>query len=521
MSRRWRWSATTALSVAVTVALSGCSGSPTPDAGHTPPPTQPSATTSAPAPTTTRAPSSGLARFYRQSPAWKDCGGGFRCGRIRVPLDYSHPSAGTITLAVVRKHAEGGHRLGSLLLNPGGPGIPGISYARSAEFLIGDTVRSHYDIVGFDPRGVGESTPIHCMNGAQTDAYLAVDPSPDTPAEVRGITQASRQLGRRCAAHSARLLGHVDTRDAARDMDVLRAVLGDKKLNYFGKSYGTFLGATYADLFPRRVGRMVLDGVVDPALSEEQIERGQARGFQRELESFVADCLRNTGCPLSGSVAQGTKQVEDMLDRTDSHPLTGEPGRPVVQALALLGVAGALYFKGTWPVLRLALSDSLHGDGQRLLALADSYTERGPSGHFASNANDAIYAVNCLDRASEADPHRLAARARRFTSVSGPFGAWLAWSGMPCGTWPRPVLDHPHPIHAPGSAPILVVGTTRDPATPWPWARSLAQELDHGRLLTRVGVGHTAYGFGSSCTDDAVDAYLVHGTLPVPGTRCH
>lgn len=500
--------------VAGVVVVSGCSASfREANDGN-----RPRATTATAAPAM-RAPSTGpLATFYDQKLRWRDCRGGFECARLEVPLDYSEPSGQTIEIAVVRQPADDPR--GSLLLNPGGPGASGIDYARAADIVVSQDVRRRYDIVGFDPRGVGQSAPVSCLSDAQLDDFLAIDGSPDTPEEEQALLQEWSKLGAGCYDRRPGVTAHMGTRDAARDMDVLRAALGDRRLNYLGKSYGTYLGATYAELFPRRVGRVVLDGMLDPAASGPEVAAGQAAGFQLAFRAFLADCVRRSSCPLSGNVAAAERQVGRLLDEVDADPLRGERGRPVTQALAVLGIAAALYDEGSWSLLRQALGEARRGNGYTLVALADFYSDRGPRGRYSTNAVEALYAVNCLDRpeAKELDAYRAA--AAEVSQASPVFGAFIAWGSLPCATWPVPAQQEPHRIAASGAKPILVIGTTRDPATPYAWAKSFARQLESGRLLTFVGDGHTAYRRGSSCIDEAVDAYLLDGELPRRGLRC-
>lgn len=464
----------------------------------------------------------GLARFYDQRLRWTGCGGGFQCTRVKVPLDYAHPDRRAIELSVIRRPAgRPKARKGSLLLNPGGPGVSGVDYARAASSVFSSTLRDRFDVVGFDPRGVGGSTPVECLDDKETDAFIAADGSPDTPAEEQTLVDLSRHLADRCGQRSGELLAHVGTRDAARDLDVLRAALGDRRLHYLGKSYGTYLGATYAELFPSRVGTMVLDGALDPAIGGEDVAREQAVGFEVALQSFVDDCLNRGDCPLRGSRKEALARVSRFLADVDRRPLKATSGRRVTESLAVLGVVTALYDEESgWPLLRTALGEAFAGDGSTLLMLADFYTDRNASGHYTTNSNDAIYAVNCLDRPTEGDLATVRSTARSFERVAPHFGDYIAWSELPCASWPYPPQGQPHPVRAAGSAPILVVGTTRDPATPYKWAKALAGQLDNGHLLTFDGDGHTAYRRGSSCIDRAVDRYLVDGRVPAAGTRC-
>lgn len=508
--RRWTWSAAL---TATAVLLAGCSGT-----DGEPSSAEGASVRSAKA-TAGASPSGPLAPFYGQALRWRDCRGGFECARLEVPIDYRAPADGTIRLALVRLPAAGDAR-GSLVLNPGGPGASGVDYARAAESVVSAAVRERYDIVGFDPRGVARSAPISCLTDAELDRFLAIDGSPDDPAEEEALSAEWQALGQGCLADRPALTGHVGTRDVARDLDVLRAVLGDRRLNYLGKSYGTYIGTTYAERFPRRVGRVVLDGQLDPAATGEQIARGQAAGFHRAFRSFLADCLERDGCPLSGGVDAAQAQVERLLDAVDAKPLKGERNRPVTQALAVLGVAAALYDQNTWPLLRQAIGEAKRGSGTLFLALADFYSDRGPNGRYRTNSIEALYAVNCLDRPEATDLAEYRAAATRAEAVSPVFGAFIAWGALPCASWPVPPQGEPHPVKAEGARPILVVGTTRDPATPYAWARSVARQLGSGRLLTLVGDGHTAYRQGSDCIDRAVDRLLLEGTLPAAGTRC-
>lgn len=461
-----------------------------------------------------------LARFYDQRLSWKGCGGDFQCARLTVPVDYAAPSGATIALSLVRLRAEG-KRLGSLVINPGGPGASGVDYARAARSVISDPVRQRYDVVGFDPRGVGGSAPLKCLTSAQTDELITADPTPDDAAEVASTVTLFRQLGQRCRAGGGALLAHVGTPDAARDLDVLRAALGDRKLTYLGKSYGTLLGATYAELFPRNVGRMVLDGVLDPALTSEQVNLGQAVGFEQATRAFVRDCSRLADCPLGSTLDGGMQRLRALLKALDARPLpTGDARRPLSEGLGSLGVAVAMYDQGYWPTLRAALTAALRGDGAPLLQLADAYTDRGSDGSFASNQNTVIYAVNCLDRPGSGGLAKVQDTVASFTRQAPTWGAFLAWSELPCDYWPVRAASTAGPVTASGSGPIVVVGTTRDPATPYAWAVNLAKELDDGHLITYVGDGHTAYQRGSRCVDKAVDAYLLRAAVPAAGLRC-
>lgn len=467
------------------------------------------------------APSAGLTSFYQQKPEWKSCGGGFECTTAEAPLDYAKPSGTKIKLSLIRLPAENkAERVGSLLTNPGGPGGSGIQFVRQAARTFGDDLRQRFDIVGFDPRGVGASAPVRCMTGPQLDAFFSADSSPDDKAETDAFAAQSKGYADNCKAKNAESLPHLGTADAARDMDVLRAALGDRKLTYYGASYGTYLGAVYAEQFPKNVRALVLDGALDPQESATGTLVEQAKGFETALKAFVADCVK-TNCPLGKSPDQAPAKVSDLLAKADKTPLANtRDDRKVTEAWATTGIATALYAKEYWPVLRQALAQALQAnDGTLLLRLADTMVERKDDGSY-SNQTDANMAVNCVDKPN---PPSLAAYAKfadEAKKTSPRFGPFVVWGGLPCVYWPVQTHTQPKPITAKGAAPILVIGTLRDPATPYKWAKSLSSQLSSGVLLTLDGDGHTAYLQSNPCISRATDGYLLTGRPPKDGTLC-
>jgi pimeloyl-ACP methyl ester carboxylesterase len=464
-----------------------------------------------------------LKPYYDQKLQWRSCDGpGFECAGMRVPLDYAHPNgADDLKLAVERRKATGpGSRIGSLLVNPGGPGGSAIDYLHSAALSYPAPVRARYDMVAVDPRGVARSEPVRCLTDGQMDDFTEVDTTPDSTAQINDVVKADRGFGAGCEEHSRAILGHVSTVDSARDMDVLRALLGDDKLDYVGKSYGTFLGATYAGLFPSRVGRMVLDGAMDPSLSSLRMGESQAGGFETAFEAFAKDCVRQADCPMGDSVSAAGTYITSFLKGLDKHPLPTGQSRQLVESLGTTGLMEAMYSKQLWPVLRQALTAANHHDGAQLLALSDQYYERSADGSY-TNLMAANAAVNCLDLPAAAEsPADVEAALPAFRKASPHFGDDFAWMSLSCAHWPVKPTGRAERIPAKGAAPILVVGTTRDPATPYAWARSLAGQLQSGTLLTHVGDGHTAYAMGDDCVDTAVNAYLLQGKVPSPNTRC-
>ncbi|GAA4907426.1 alpha/beta hydrolase [Streptomyces coeruleoprunus] len=465
-----------------------------------------------------------LKPYYAQRLIWRDCGvPGFQCATLRAPLDYADPGAGQVKLAVARIKATGpGKRLGSLLVNPGGPGGSAVGYLQGyAGIAYPAPVRARYDMVAVDPRGVARSEPVRCLDGPRMDAYTQVDQTPDDQRETDLLAASYTSFAKGCAKKSGRILPHVSTVEAARDMDILRAVLGDRKLTYVGASYGTFLGATYAELFPGRTGRLVLDGAMDPSLNMAELNRDQTAGFETAFRSFAADCVRQSGCPLgTDSTADAAARLKAFFDRLDRAPVPAGESRRLGESLATTGVIAAMYDEAAWPQLRDALTQAMGGDGSGLLALADSYYEREPDGTY-SNLMFANAAVNCLDQPPAfTAPAAVRSAVPSFEKASPVFGRGLAWASLNCAYWPAKASGVPHRIEARGAAPIVVVGTTRDPATPYKWARSLAGQLASGTLLTYEGDGHTAYGRGSDCVDTAINTYLLEGTPPPPGKRC-
>lgn len=493
-----------ALAVVAVLALAGCTGAREQTQVTTPP---------------TPADVRGIDAIYAQQLDWQACGD-LECATVVVPLDYGEPDGDTIELAVSRHRAEG-DRLGSLLINPGGPGSSGIDALSSIALpRFGAEVVERYDLVGFDPRGVAASTPVTCVDGPAMDQIVSTDFDFGTDEGIAAAEQAYGAFGAACLENTGPVLEHVDTVSAAKDMDVLRAVLGDDALNYVGYSYGTQLGATYAALFPERVGRLVLDGALDPTLSAQELSEGQARGFENALRAYVADCQGGADCPLTGSVDDGLKQVRSVLDHARRSPLPTGTDRPLTGTLAFSGIALPLYDEQSWSYLTMGLDAALAGDGSVLLQLADLYYDREADGTYSSNSTQAFWAIGCADDRGTTDVAEMRAQAAAVQAAAPTVGYYFGYGGVICAQWPVPEAGGLDDYSAAGAAPILVVGTTNDPATPYEWAESLATTLDSGTLLTYEGEGHTAYGRSNACIADAVDAYLVDGTVPADGTRC-
>jgi pimeloyl-ACP methyl ester carboxylesterase len=465
----------------------------------------------------------GVEAFYAQEVSWAACGEAFECATVQAPLDWDAPDEGTIDLALRRVAATGGEgeRIGSLLINPGGPGSSGVDFLGYARDVFSDRLLAAFDVVGFDPRGVGQSSAVSCGDPAAVDRYLTSDFPVDDEADLQAARDAARAFGEACAEATGPLLQHIDTVSAARDMDLLRAVLGDERLHYAGFSYGTLLGATYAGLFPENVGRLLLDGAVDPSNGVEELVIGQAVGFEEALRSYVEYCQGGPGCPLTGDVDEGMQQIADLMDSIEARPLRAGQGRELNATMAFYGLVVTLYDDQSWTYLTLALEEAItQSSGAIFLELANIYLDRTPDGTYGSNQMLAFTAINCLDYPAEETSYAELDQLARTVEAQAPtFGRDFVMAAG-CETWPVQSVREPAPIAADGAPPILVVGTTGDPATPYEWSVALAEQLVSGVLLTWQGEGHTAYGRAGECVTDAVDTYLIDGVTPPEGTVC-
>ncbi|MDT6984591.1 alpha/beta hydrolase [Streptomyces lusitanus] len=449
--------------------------------------------------------------------------GQWECATLKAPLDWDDPDGDTIGLALIRVRSSGprSERIGSLIFNFGGPGGSGVTTlpAFGQDYA---TLRTRYDLVSFDPRGVGRSAPVTCEDDQQLDEHFQQDGTPDDSAERTELLEGTEEFNAACENNSGRILPHVRTTDAARDLDLMRQVLGDDKLYYFGISYGTELGGVYAHLFPDTVGRAVFDAVVDPAQNYEQASLGQARGFQRALDNYAEDCVSQVEeCPVGDSAQDVKDRIARLLRDLDRRPVPGILPRQLTETMATSGIAQALYSKDFWPFLTDGLEQAYDGDGTTLMVLADSMNGRGENGEY-SNLVPANVAINCADarpRYTPADVERLLPEFRKASPV---FGDFMAWGLITCTDWAVPgAADHPD-VSAPGAAPILVIGNTGDPATPYEGARSMAKALGEGVgvELTYNGQGHGAYNSEDRCVRNAVHGYLLDGEVPEAGTVC-
>ena len=466
--------------------------------------------------------------------AWTNCGpaggggealpipAGAQCGKIAVPVDYARPDGPTATLALIRFPATG-EKVGSLLINPGGPGESGIEAAAGIVENLPRSVRERFDLVGFDPRGVGASTPALWCNSDADNDRLRADPQVDySPQGVQRIEGETKAFVQRCVDKmGTEFLANMGTASVVKDLDALRAAVGDEKLNYVGYSYGTRIGSAYAETFPDRVRAMILDGAVDPNADPIQSDIDQAAAFQQAFNDYAADCAQNPDCPLGTDPAKAVDVYRGMVDPLVDEPASTRDPRGLSYGDALIGTIMALYSPSLWRHLTQGLTEMTSGRGDTLLALADMYMRRDAQGRY-TNATDARIAVNCVDQPPISDRAKIVEEDRQLREAA-PFMSYGDFTGhaplSACAFWPVPATSTPHAVSAPGLPPVLVVSSTGDPATPYQAGVDLAKQLG-GALLTFNGTQHTVVFQGEQCVDDYAAAYLVDLTLPPPDATC-
>jgi pimeloyl-ACP methyl ester carboxylesterase len=454
-------------------------------------------------------PGEGFGRYQRQRLTWEPCLDGLECTKVLAPLDYAEPDRQAITLSLARRKATVNPRLGALFLNPGGPGASGRDLVKSFDAR----GLERYDLIGWDPRGTEDSTPVQCFSeGQDFDRYLASDASPDNDRELGTQISQDRTFGQVCLNGSGSLLQHVSTRETVRDLDLMRGLVGDNKINYLGFSYGTMIGSLYAQMYPKRVGHVVLDGAVK--ITDSPVT--QLHGFERAIGNFASWCAKQR-CALGQSRDQVLKSVSDLLTRLDIQPIkVGE--RELTQSLATVGVIFPLYGQeNAWDVLRQALIAAIQkGDGGILLRLADVYLGRSEDGQYDQDLS-ANPAIRCLDSQKVSVRKELKEDAAEIKSAPTLGKFW--GSDLLCPLWPVAPAPKLPKITARGADPILVIGTTGDPATPYEYAVDMARQLESGVLIKLRGYGHLAYG-QSPCVRRIVHAYLIDDRVPADGTTC-
>ena len=465
-----------------------------------------------------------LEDYFDQEVGWQQCGDKW-CGTVRAPMDWFSVGAESIDLAVTIAPATG-ERQGAILYNPGGPGASGVAYVQQyADYLLRPEVRENYDLVGFDPRGVGASTPISCYDDPR-ELYdwlwdIPEGPQPD-PLSDEGLQRQledAQWLGASCLENTGPLLQNIGTEQVASDLDLVRALLGEPKLNYLGVSYGTLIGSTYADLFPENVGRFVLDAAVAPDSTDFEGTLYQAAGFELAYGNFVADCLQQEGCPFTGTKADALQQTRELLDRVDAEPIAVADGRRLGSSALFTAIAANLYAEVQWSTLREVLADVAAGRGETAFAAADEYYGVNPDGTFADNSLEALIAVNCLDYPAVTDFEEVRANAEQIMAAAPTLGPDFVGLGS-CAGWPVEATREPHAITAPGADPIIVIGGMNDPATPYQQAVDLAEMLESGVLISVDAEGHGQYYTGNECVDGPVNEYFLTGRAPTGQIDC-
>ena len=464
-----------------------------------------------------------LAPYLGQEVQWSDCGAGAECATVMAPLDWDNPGVGEDVSLAVSRHSATGQALGSLFVNPGGPGASGYEFVLdSVDFAVSEVLRESFDVIGWDPRGVNFSSPVSC---AATDAELdyfffgELEAQPDTPEWDAELLAESIRFGQECQANTGELLEFVDTLSTVRDLDLLRHLVGDEQLNYLGYSYGTLIGALYIDTFPEKVGRMVLDGPVDPGASQFDLVVNQHRGFEEALEAYLVECDLTNSCPFAGSLEQRLRGVSDLYDELEQNPLRHADGRLIDDGMLRTAMVTTLYAQSSWPFLTRMFDELQEGVTDTTIFLVDFYYDRA-DGVYQNNSMEAFIAINCLDYPVESDPAVLEAQADQLREAA-PYTARPSGDGdLVCMNWPYPPKLNKGPVRGEGANPVVILGTTGDPATPYNWSVSLNEQLENSVLLTLVGEGHLAYDERVTCINDPVDTYFVTGDLPEDGLTC-
>lgn len=482
----------------------------------------------------------GFAKFYSQALTWEDCKAYARadtdrsamntknaqCTRLMVPLDYTKPDGDTITLGVLRRPAtKPDRRIGSLVINPGGPGAGGmVAAARLASGATNSELGERFDFVGFDPRGVGASEPtVHCLTDAERDAERADDDELDTSAAgVAKLEAEQKDYAAKCAERTGKgtaMLANLGTRDVVKDMDVLRSALGEPKLTYLGYSYGTRIGSTYAETYPTNVRALVLDGALDPTQNAVDELVAQGEGFQKAFDDFVDWCVVREDCAIGRDKSKALDEYQALVRPLGQRPVDID-GRKLSYSDATTGVVQALYSKDLWEYLNTGLTELKGNKATTLMLLADSYLERGRDGKY-STTQDAFTAIRCVDDPRVTDKNVVLEAQRRYKQVA-PFlddGQPPSAALDACAFWPVPNTGEPHLPNIAGLPPVLVISTTKDPATPYEAGVNLAKALGGG-LLSFEGTQHTVFLQENKCVDQAGVRYLVDLQLPPAGTRC-
>ena len=467
-----------------------------------------------------------LAPYYTQKVTWTDCGDGIECATVIAPMDWANPSPETdISLAMAR-HQATGTKLGSLFVNPGGPGASGYDLVHDdVDFAVDSSLQRNFDVIGWDPRGVGRSTPVTCYDDAGLDQYiygLPVNPigSPEWLAEV---TASSVDFGKACLENTGPVLQFVDTQSTVHDLDMLRSIVGDRKLNYLGYSYGSDIGSYYIENFPEKVGRIVLDGATDSSVSVFEVGLVQTAGFQLALENYLTACpTMFDDCPFQDGKDAALATIRGLYDRYDANPVAAADGRMMDAGVLDTAMSMALYSEDSWSFLNDLFSEAANGVTDTAFFLSDYYYSRDTDGTYADNSFEAFIAIYCVDYPVELDPAVLADQNLQLQAASPTtYRDYPPVGDLTCANWPYKYTGPPlTELTGKGAPDVLIVSTTGDPATPYQWGVALSEQLESAHLITYNGEGHTAYNKSNSCVDDAVDDYFTKGVVPAKDPNC-
>jgi len=464
-----------------------------------------------------------VAPYYHQSLDWKNCGKSQQCATAIAPMDWDHPSKATdISLALTRASASGS-RLGSLFVNPGGPGASGYDLVHDdLDFAASKALQKRYDVIGWDPRGVGRSTPVTCYDDKKLDQFIyEVAENPvNSPAWVTEVTDQAKDFAASCHKNTGPALEFVDTQSTVHDLDMLRAVVGDKKLNYLGYSYGSDIGMYYADRFAKKVGHVVLDGSTDSTLSIFDVNLTQSAGFEDALKAYLADCPSTKNCPFPGSVDDSLAKISALYDRLTLTPIDAPDGRVLDQNVLDTAINSGLYDESSWPYLSDMFTEIRKGTTDTAFLLADSYNGRNADGTYKDNSLEAFIAIGCLDYPTETDPAVIASENAQLIEAAPTLTRPSVIGDVTCENWPFHNREAPREVTGAGAAPILILSSTGDPATPYQWGVALSKQLESAHLVTRKGEGHTAYNRGIPCIDNTVDRYFISSTVPKKDPEC-
>ena len=468
-----------------------------------------------------------FSEYFAQQLAWDDCGGGLQCADMSVPIDWDDESSESVTIALAKLPAD--NPAGAIFVNPGGPGGSGVDFVG---YAVTEDLAESFDIIGWDPRGVGASTPVECFTDDDDidDAlYGTFDDPYFTEGWIDELEDETADYAEACAENTGALLGKLDTVSTAHDLELMRALVnGDKPLDYLGYSYGTFIGATYAELFPEHVGRFVLDGAVDPLLNAFDTLLVQMEGFENGFRAYMQECPDGndgTPCPFVGSLESKLDQADQLVSTVDGLGLESQDGRELDSATVGTGIAMSLYSEDSWPYLTDLFNGLTEGNADGAFLLADAYNDRNSGGGYGSNSNDAYVTTTCVDNDFAADTESTISRLDEIEAAAPTIGRYIALDDfalldVACSNWPFPPAVAPEAYDAEGASPILVIGTSNDPATPYAWAVSLSEQLDSGVLISVEGEGHTAYNGSNGCVNSVVDDFFLDGTVPEEDPEC-